>query len=108
MNDDVARAPQSPELLLAQQVQLLDELRHAQADQQTLLAQLLHEQEAQRKALADALEEIKVADFNMPFVSLVGFLVKASLAAIPASIILAILGFIVFAMLGGGLFALGS
>lgn len=108
IDQDVSRAPQSRELLLAQQVQLLDELRHAQADQQALLTQLLQEQRAQRKALMDALEEIRVADFNMPFGSLVGFLVKASLAAIPASIILGILGFIVFAILGGGLLALGS
>ncbi|MBE0410024.1 MAG: hypothetical protein IBX69_09865 [Anaerolineales bacterium] len=44
----------------------------------------------------------------MPFWAMVGFLVKLSLASIPAMIILALLYFLVVAVLGGvlaGLFA---
>jgi hypothetical protein len=47
--------------------------------------------------------EVTVVNFNMPFLALVGFLVKFSLAAIPASLILMLVWGLLFALLGGGL-----
>lgn len=47
-----------------------------------------------------------ITDISMPFWSMVVFMVKASIAAIPAFIILSVIGAIVFALLGaifGGL-----
>ena len=47
--------------------------------------------------------EVTIVDIKMPFMSMVVFLVKVSIAAIPAAIIL----FIIFAILGaifGGIF----
>jgi xanthosine utilization system XapX-like protein len=45
--------------------------------------------------------EARIVDFKMPFWSMVGFLVKVSIAAIPAIIILSIIGFLIFAALAG-------
>ncbi|MBK5958783.1 hypothetical protein CCR97_11255 [Rhodoplanes elegans] len=50
-------------------------------------------------------QKIVVVDLRIPFFRLVFFLVKLSLAAIPAALILAVLGFVlsaVFAALFGG------
>ena len=47
------------------------------------------------------MSEIIITDIKMPFISMVIFMVKAAIAAIPALIILTILGVIVFAVLGG-------
>ena len=44
---------------------------------------------------------IVITDVKMPFISMVVFMVKAAIAAIPAIIILAILGAIIATMLGG-------
>ena len=44
---------------------------------------------------------VVVTNIKMPFVSLVGFMVKAAIAAIPAFVILAIIGMIVFYVLSG-------
>ena len=38
--------------------------------------------------------EVTIANFNMPFWALVGFLIKVALASIPALVVLAIVGFI--------------
>jgi hypothetical protein len=46
---------------------------------------------------------IKVTGFDMPFLHMVGFLVKLSLAAIPAAIILAIIYFLLVSFLFGAL-----
>jgi hypothetical protein len=43
--------------------------------------------------------ECRVVDIDMPFMSMVGFMVKFALAAIPALIILTILGVFAFALL---------
>jgi hypothetical protein len=47
------------------------------------------------------MSEIIITDIKMPFISMVIFMVKAAIAAIPALIILTILGAIAFAVLGG-------
>ena len=47
----------------------------------------------------------KIVDINMPFWSLVSFMVKASIAAIPAFIILVMIYMIVAAVIGGAISA---
>ena len=47
-------------------------------------------------------EHVVVTDFDMPFGSLVGFMVKAAIAAIPAAIIIAIV-YVFLAMVAGSL-----
>lgn len=48
---------------------------------------------------------VVVTDFDMPFGSMVGFMIKWALAAIPAFLILSIVGFAAFALLTGFLTA---
>jgi hypothetical protein len=45
--------------------------------------------------------QVVITDVKMPFMSMVVFMVKAAIAAIPALIILAVLGVIVTAVFGG-------
>jgi hypothetical protein len=45
--------------------------------------------------------QVVITDVKMPFISMVVFMVKAAIAAIPAIIILAILGAIIAAVFGG-------
>ena len=45
--------------------------------------------------------DVNIVDISMPFMSMVVFMVKAAIAAIPAIIILMVLGAIVSVMLGG-------
>jgi hypothetical protein len=44
---------------------------------------------------------VHVTDITMPFLSMVGFMVKLAIAAIPAALILTVLGWIAVAVLGG-------
>lgn len=44
--------------------------------------------------------EVTVVDIKMPFLSIVVFMVKASIAAIPAVIILTLVGSLVMSILG--------
>ena len=44
--------------------------------------------------------EVTVVDIKMPFLSIVVFMVKASIAAIPAVIILTVVGSLVMSILG--------
>lgn len=46
---------------------------------------------------------LKVADFNMPFGSLVGFIVKIAIASIPAAIIIGVLYLVIFVTFGGAI-----
>jgi hypothetical protein len=52
-------------------------------------------------AAATAVTRVKVTDFDVPFGSLVVFLVKFAIAAIPAGLILSIIFGTVFGLLGG-------
>lgn len=79
--------------LLTRQTQLLATLALDVRDLKTLV-------EAQKQ------QQVKVIDVNMPFLSLIGLLVKVSLAAIPAGLILGVLGALVFAALGSSCSAL--
>ena len=53
-------------------------------------------------------KRVAITDIDMPFWSMVVFMVKAAIAAIPAFIILSVLGFIVTAVFGGLLAGLGG
>ena len=44
---------------------------------------------------------VAVVDINMPFGSMVGFMIKWALAAIPAFLILAVIGFLLSALFAG-------
>jgi hypothetical protein len=46
--------------------------------------------------------DVRVVGFNMPFMNLVGFFIKAALAAVPAAIIVAIIWAVLAAALFGG------
>jgi hypothetical protein len=46
------------------------------------------------------LTEVHITDIKMPFWSMVIFMVKASIASIPAFIILSIIGTILFSVMG--------
>src|SRR5207249_2960039 len=50
---------------------------------------------------AEQKTRVVVADFDMPFGSMVSFMVKWAIAAIPALIILSVIGFFVMAFLAG-------
>ena len=45
--------------------------------------------------------QVSIIDIDIPFWSMVTFMVKAAIAAIPAFIILSIIGSMLFATLGG-------
>lgn len=45
--------------------------------------------------------EVTVVDIKMPFWSMVVFMVKCTIAAIPAMIILAVIGFVIAGLLSG-------
>jgi uncharacterized membrane protein required for colicin V production len=51
---------------------------------------------------------VYVADFNMPFLSMIGYLVKLSLASIPATIIFFIILGLIWAIFGAAIAALVS
>jgi hypothetical protein len=54
---------------------------------------------------ANAGNHIVIVDIRMPFISMVIFMVKAAVAAIPAFIILALLGAVTAAIFGGVAFS---
>lgn len=45
-------------------------------------------------------DQVTIVDIKMPFMSMVVFMVKAAIAAIPAFFILSIVGSILFAIMG--------
>jgi hypothetical protein len=51
---------------------------------------------------------VRVVDFDVPFGSMVVLIIKWTLAAVPALLILAVIGAVVFAVLGGLLGGLSS
>lgn len=85
-----SKAPESSEspTLPERQVQMLTDLRQD-------IKQLHTELQAIKNNTNPSDQDVQITNFNMPFISLVGFLVKSSLAAIPALIILVILWLVV-------------
>lgn len=61
-------------------------------EQNMLIIDLLERESASQR-------EVTIANFNMPFWALAGFLVKVSLASIPALFVLAVMGFVIFLMI---------
>lgn len=110
--DDTTHTPQlapskSPTELLNLQTQSLSDLVVAQKQQKDQLAELQHQNETLIWLISN-ITKVKIEDINMPFGHLVGFMIKASLAAIPATIILFIIYAIIGAIFGGifgGIFA---
>jgi hypothetical protein len=118
VNEEPAKpqAPQShPVTLLEKQVQLLSALYQLQLKQQERLDALQAGQTAHAERMATLAESVKgwadrtdgvprhveIRDLNMPFISLVGFIVKAWLASIPAALIIGLVAFLVFLVAGG-------
>lgn len=54
-----------------------------------------------KKPKEESLQRVTVTDINIPFISLVSFLVKLAIAAIPAAIIVTIFWMIIAGLLAG-------
>jgi hypothetical protein len=105
-----------PLALLDNQVQLLKELCEIQTKQKHQIEQL----QAQNERLISLLESstlssgngevmpVKIENVNVPFWALVGFLIKLSIAYIPAVIIMLVLWFGFVIVFGGFFGALGG
>ncbi len=99
----------SPTELLAAQTQSLSELVEIQNAQKVQIAELKSQNErmivllSKQQPVSLGTDElhVKIENINMPFIALVGFMIKASLASIPAAIILALLVGIVTVVFGG-------
>ncbi len=105
----VGAAPQTPTQLLQAQVQLLEEIRQGQ---QVEIGQLRQQNQqlssvltafSQQQAPTSAVTTVTIENFNMPFLAIVGFLIKLTLASIPAAIVLGIIWFVVILVLGSAL-----
>lgn len=110
----------TPAEMLARQVELLEGIRDTLDNQQRAIVQLAQRQQTQADELqeiskwvdfvGDALfpederypsrQWVKVQDFNMPFLNLSMFLVKLSLAGIPAAIVIGVLWLLAATLLG--------
>jgi hypothetical protein len=108
----------NPTELLSAQAQSLSELVKIQNIQKEQIEELQRQNERMIGLLSTAnqgdssqtMTRVKIEDVNMPFGALIGFLVKVSLASIPAVLILTVIYFLiifVLSMLGlavGGIF----
>ncbi len=70
-------------------------IQAAQAQQAEALSRIGRQLEALNQ------RPLKIIDFNMPFSSLVGFMVKAAIASIPAALIIGVVYLTVVVGLGG-------
>lgn len=99
MSIDEFKAESSSNQLLQAQVDALEKITDLQRSQIRTLEQLKISMAGSTRT------SVKIEDFNMPFMNLVGLLVKIALASIPAAIILAIvyaiLAFLLTAVFGG-------
>lgn len=101
-------AQSSPTALLAAQSQSLAELVAIQKAQSAQIEALKQQNERliavnQNAGQSRGLSAVRIENINMPFWSLVGFLIKLSLASIPAMLILWVI-FAVIALVLGGVF----
>jgi hypothetical protein len=96
----------SPLALLDKQSQLLDELTQLQREQigdinalsaqnERIIGLLATIADNQGKS-GTGFSRVKIEDFNMPFWALAGIIIKIALASIPAWLILALSGFILW------------
>ena len=95
-------------LLLRQVSASLDNLQDMQSQTLESLAGL---SALNQRPAAEAMD-VYVSNINMPFWAMVGFIIKWSIAAIPAGILMLIIGVLVWAVLaglfGGALWGLGT
>jgi hypothetical protein len=99
----------NPVELLNEQTQSLSEMVEIQKLQREQISKLREQNTRIIQLLENVSDEdpklglfyVKIEDVNMPFGSLVGFMLKVSLAAIPAAIILGVLYALVIAIFGG-------
>lgn len=101
-------AQSSPTALLAAQSQSLAELVAIQKAQSAQIEALRQQNERliavnQNAGQSRGLSAVRIENINMPFWSLVTFLIKLSLASIPAMLILWVI-FAVIALVLGGVF----
>jgi hypothetical protein len=113
--ESTAQQP-NPEELLAKLVQLLQSIYDLQLEQQKEIRQILAsvykeqiEQSEQLKGVIETIQNIPeelevdrrvvIDNFDMPFMAIVGFIIKFTLASIPAAIILTIFVVIMLAVL---------
>lgn len=104
-----------PLALLEDQVQLLSDIREIQKNQQAQLEELKIQNirlidllASQQQVDGAGLDHVKVENFNMPFLSLVGFLIKMTIASIPAAIVVSVLVFAILALLAMLGFGIGG
>jgi hypothetical protein len=99
----------SPTELLDEQTKALSLLVEIQRKQDGHITKLTTQNERMIQLLSDLLLNettpqddypVTIENFNMPFLDLVGILVKISLAAIPAAIVIAMIYFLVVTFLG--------
>ena len=105
--------PASSAELLSTEARSLVELVEIQKSQKAQIEKLQRQNERIIGLLTDAKEKnllahVKIEDVNMPFGALIGFLVKVSLASIPAMLILGVIYLLVVALFGGLLAGLGG
>ena len=94
----------NPTALLQDQVTALQEIREsltAISENQVKILESLAGLKTYNEQLLDEDVTVAVADFDMPFGSMISFMIKWSIAAIPAAIILLVLGALVWTILGG-------
>ena len=93
--------PPSPVALLQMQVNLLERIEEAEAAQQQMLEDLaLATRELSARVAPEetvvAERPVRLSGLDVPFLSLVGFLIKLALASLPAAVIL----WLIFALIG--------
>jgi hypothetical protein len=105
----------NPTELLQEQVLLLRQvnaaLTHLQDRQARMHESLARMSAVSRRSTAEAMD-VFVTNINMPFWSMVGFILKWSIAAIPAGILFLIIGvlawIVIAAVFGGAMWGLNS
>lgn len=90
----------TPVQLLEAQLRYLDEIHKAQLREKIALREQT-EKLAQFIARVNDITHVKIEDVNMPFVALVGILVKVAVAGIPAALIIGFVYLFATAFIGG-------
>jgi hypothetical protein len=106
MTDNPQSNVPSPTALLAAQTQSLADLVEIQKAQSAQIQALQQQNERLIGIQVEAKREpaanrVRIENINMPFWAMVGFLIKLSLASIPAMIILSIIFGLIALLLGG-------
>jgi hypothetical protein len=105
----------NPTELLRDQVLLLQELQRSVQEMNETQTRMLESLSGLHAITERSREEqvnVNVVDINMPFGSMVGFIVKWSIASIPAALVLGAIGVVIWLLLmvvfGGVFSAFGS